>query len=133
MENKKTKKVFFTEVKAILEDLQKDELVDFINHELELLDKKAMSRKAGTTKKNQENEALTELIVSELEAIGKSTLTDLLKKSSALQAYTDKDGRGLSNQRITALLKPLILSETNPNGIIIREVVKKMVLFSVSK
>ena len=42
MENKITKKMRFEELKGILEELGKTELIAFVDHEIELIDKKAM-------------------------------------------------------------------------------------------
>ena len=63
MENKITKKMRFEEMKGIMEGLGKTELVEFINHEIELIDRKAMNRKSGDTKKAKENQALAEIVL----------------------------------------------------------------------
>lgn len=131
MTNKITKKEFFGMLKGVVESSQPanmTELVAFIDHEVELLDKKAASRKAGTDKKSQANNALTEIIVNELAKLGKSTITDLLKKSDVLANYVTEDGKPLSNQKISALLKPLYSGET---PVIERTMEKKVVYFRV--
>lgn len=69
MTNKITKKEFFGMLKAVVEGCEPAnmaELVGFIDHEVELLDKKASSRKAGTGKKAAENNNITAVIVEEL-------------------------------------------------------------------
>ena len=132
MENKKTtKKEFFGMLREMVvngNDANMDALLGFIDHEIELIDRKAESRKAGTGKKAQENNGLTTLIVGELRTIGKSTITELLKKSDVLANYITDDGKSLSNQKISALLKPLYMGD---NPTVARTMEKKVVYFEV--
>ena len=136
MENKKTKKVFFKELAEMVENSNgenKTELLNFINHEIELLEKKAMNRKTGNDKKTKANIELAELIIQELAILGKTTLTELLKKSEPLASYVTDNGKPLSNQKITAVLKPYIRTDENPDGQIIRTVEKKMIYFTLAE
>ena len=133
MENKITKKMRFEELKGILEGLGKTELVAFVEHEIELIDKKAMNRKAGTTKKAKENDAITKMVLEELRNIGKTTVTDLIRKSEIITNYVTEEGKSLSNQRITAILKPLIKSTENPDGQVIRTMEKKSAYFEIAE
>lgn len=131
MTNKITKKEFFGMLEMVVESsnvANKEELKAFVKREIELLNKKAESRKAGTTKKAKENNAITELILAELEKVGKTTITNLLKESQVLADYICEDGKCLSNQRISALLKPLYVGE---NPVVERTVEKKNVYFKV--
>ena len=133
MTNKITKKEFFGMLKAVVEGCEPAnmaELVGFIDHEVELLDKKASSRKAGIGKKAVENNNITAVIVEELRKIGKSTITDLLKKSEVLANYVTEDGKPLSNQKVSALLKPLYSGE---NPTVIRTIEKKSTFFQVAE
>ena len=136
MTNKTTKKEFFGMLKAMVNEVKPtnmDELLGFIDHEVELIDRKASNRKAGTSKKAIENNNITNLILSELTLVGKTTITNLLKKSQVLANYVTEAGDSLSNQKISALLKPLLKSELNPTGTVIRTTDKKVVLFSIVK
>lgn len=111
MENKKTtKKEFFGMLKEMVvngDAVNKEELLSFIDHEVELINRKAENRKNETNKRNIENEKLTTLVIDELRAVGKSTITELLTKSSVLANYKTEEGKPLSNQKLSALLKPL--------------------------
>ena len=94
MENKKmTKKQYFGVLLEIVKG--NEDLENFINHEIELLDKKASS---GTKTKNQvENENIKVEILNALADFGKGvTVTELMNKV----AY--------SNQKLSALLKQLV-------------------------
>lgn len=133
MEIKITKKMRFTEIREIMEELGKTELVEFIDHEIELIDRKAENRKMGTSKKAVENDNITNLIIEALTSLNKPvTITELLKIDT-LANYVTEDGKSLSNQKISALLKPLLKSSLNPSGIVTRTMDKKIVLFSIEK
>lgn len=133
MENKITKKMRFEELKGILEGLGKTELVTFVEHEIELIDKKAMNRKSGDTKKAKENSAIAEMVLEVMAQIGKPiTITDLLKVDP-LTDYVTEDGKALSNQKISAVLKPLLRTELNPNGTVVRTMDKKTTLFAIAE
>lgn len=96
MANKKTKKDLFLEVREVVAG--NDELVNFIDHELELLDKKASTK---STKVNDEQIALMEKIVNVLNEIGRSvTISELQKENAEMAEY--------SNQKLSAMLKKLV-------------------------
>ena len=112
MENKKmTKREYFG---ALLEIVQGNEdLTNFINHELELLDRK--NSKSTMTKTQTENEGIKKVIVNALTEIGSPvTITELQKSWVDLENY--------SNQKISALLKQLVDNEK-----IVKKVVEKRV------
>ena len=75
-----------------------------------------------------ENNTLTELVIEELTRIGKCTITELLNKSQTLTNYVTEDGKTLSNQKISSLLKPLY---TGDNPKVERIIEKKSTYFRV--
>ena len=96
MANKKTKKDLFLEVREVVAG--NEELVAFVDHELELLNKKASTK---STKVNEEQVALMEKIVNALNEIGRSvTITELQKENAEMAGY--------SNQKLSAMLKKLV-------------------------
>ena len=96
MANKKTKREFFGEIKEIVKG--NAELVAFIDHELELLDKKTSAK---STKVNTEQVELMDKIVNALNEIGKSvTISELQKENAEMAEY--------SNQKLSAMLKKLV-------------------------
>lgn len=96
MTNKKTKRDLFLEVREVVAG--NEELVAFIDHELELLDKKASTK---STKVNDEQVALMEKIVNVLNEIGRSvTISELQKENAEMAEY--------SNQKLSAMLKKLV-------------------------
>lgn len=96
MANKKTKREFFGEIKEIVKG--NAELVAFIDHELELLDKKSSAK---STKVNTEQVELMDKIVNALNEIGRSvTISELQKENAEMAEY--------SNQKLSAMLKKLV-------------------------
>ena len=96
MANKKTKRDLFLEVREVVAG--NEELVAFVDHELELLNKKASTK---STKVNEEQVALMEKIVNALNEIGRSvTITELQKENAEMAGY--------SNQKLSAMLKKLV-------------------------
>ena len=118
MENKKmTKKEYFG---VLLEMVNGNEdLTNFINHEIELLDKKAS--KSGQTKTQKENETIMERIVEVLGEIGKPvTITELQSANAEMGEF--------SNQKLSALLKKLVDSNQ-----VVKTVDKKKSYFSLGE
>lgn len=133
MEERITKKMRFEELKGILTELGKTELVQFVEHEIDLIDKKAQNRKKETSKRAIENQGISELILEALERVGKPvTITELLK-DKALSEYVTEEGKVLSNQKVSAIIKPMLKSGVNPGGLIVRTTVKRITYFSLTE
>ena len=110
MANKKTKKDFYMEMVEIFQELGKGEYVDFCNHQIELLDKKSTGSK-GLTKVQQENETIKNMILEELakhQGDNGITITELLKQSDVLSNYVTVEGKNITNQKLSALIKKLV-------------------------
>ncbi len=90
-----TKVEMFNAIKEVVADNQ--EMVAFIEHEIELLQKKSTNRKP--TKTQAENESLKNEILSTLTDKG-MTVTEIQKKSEILGE--------VSNQKVSALLRQLV-------------------------
>lgn len=102
MTNKKlTKKDHFNALLALEEVKENQALVDFISHELELLSKKNTADRKPTAAQ-KENEVVKEIILAAL-TTEPTSITDLQKKDASLAE--------ISNQKISALLRQLILDQ----------------------
>ena len=99
MEKKITKVERFNQLKAITEVAENADLVAFIDHEIELLSKKSGSKKPTATQ--IANEGLKATILTVLEGSEGMTASEVLAGSDEFA--------GLSNQKITALLRQLVL------------------------
>lgn len=122
MKDKMTKKDWFETIKAFLEESDfepKEEALNFLSHEIELLNKKSSSGKK--TKNQKENEEIKKLILVALELFGKPvTVTTMIKENSEMNK--------LSPQKLSALLKQLVESEE-----VVRTVEKRVPYFSLAK
>ena len=115
---KVTKRDNFNALLKIEEVASNEQLVEFINHELELLDKKSASHTTAKTANQKANEEIKKTIISELVRLGKSTISDIQKNSEELAEY--------SNQKLSALVKQLV-----DNGEVTKTVDKKKSYFEV--
>ena len=114
---KVTKRMRFEQIKSLVSD--NEELVAFIDHEIELLDKKN-SRSGKPTKTQVENETIKNTIFNTLQIAGKPmTVTQLL---------ATEELKGLSNQKVSALLTQL--RESNK---VVRTVEKKVAYYSINE
>ena len=94
-----TKRDNFEEVIKIAKELGRTDLVEFAQHEIDLLDKKASSK--VTTKTQKENEGIKEVIKNFLNSTPNEmfTITQLQEKITDLADY--------SNQKVSALVNQL--------------------------
>ena len=121
MTKKITKREMFAMVSAVVEKAEvenKAEMLNFINHEIELLEKK--SSKSGQSKTQKENEILKEEIFVELSKLGEKVTV------SEFQSVTRFAPPEFSNQKISALLNQL-----EKAGRVHKEVIKKKSYFFV--
>ena len=116
MNKKLTKRDHFTALLALAEVQNDQTLVDFINHELELLTKKNSTERKPTAAQ-KENEGIKAIILAALTTTPTS-ISDLQKKDAALAE--------ISNQKISALLRQLIIDNK-----VVRTEDKKKALFAL--
>ena len=120
MTKKMTKKEMFAVVRGIVVASENctEEVLAFIDHEVELLERKKSS--SAKTKSQVENEKIMDLIVQELSLHDKAlTVTELMQTSSLT---------GLSNQKLSALLR--LLKE---EGKVVKTIDKKKSYFSLAE
>lgn len=115
MANKITKKEMFTRIKAQVKD--NAEMVAFIDHEIELLDKKASNKKA--TKTQEANVGIKSTILAVLEGGKPMTVTEMQGASAELGE--------LSNQKVSALVRQLVEA-----GKVVKTIDKKVSRFSLA-
>ena len=115
MANKITKKEMFTRIKAQVKD--NAEMVAFIDHEIELLDKKASNKKA--TKTQEANIGIKATILAVLGSGKSMTVTEMQGASAELGE--------LSNQKVSALVRQLV-----EVGKVVKTIDKKVSRFSLA-
>lgn len=119
MANKKiTKRDRFNALLNIAEVKANPDMMAFIEHELELLDKKNSAEKKPTAQQTA-NEAIKSAIVEAMEANRLYTVTEIQKSVA--------ECADLSNQRVSALLRQL-----KDDGVIVRTEDKRKAYFSLA-
>jgi glycine cleavage system aminomethyltransferase T len=123
MEKKMTKKDFYNEIIELATDCERQDIIDFCNHELELLEKKKSNGKA---KVNESMLANVELVYNALAEMERATATELIAKASeTLKPLANEDGV-ITTQKVSAYLNKLVAS-----GRVKKETEKKKTYFSV--
>ena len=92
-----------------------DDVVKFMEHEMELVSRKRSSGNSKPTAKQAEQDAMREKILAFLRENGTSTATDI------------QNALSISNQRVNGLMRPMIKA-----GKIIRTEDKNKVYFSIA-
>lgn len=121
MANKITKRDNFISIIEVLKGAERTDLVEVMEHEIELLDKKKASGKM--TKTQVANEDIKALIIEELARLAKPvSITELISESAEI---AEKCGN--SNQKVSALMTQL-----KNAGAVVRTTEGKKALFSVA-
>lgn len=122
MAKKTTKKENFGMIIEVLKANGREDLVEVMQHEIDLIEKKATSGKM--TKTQEANETIKELMLNEMRRIGKPiSITELLKESPTLAEQV-----GNSNQKVSALMTQL-----KNSNVVVRTQDKKTALFSIAE
>ena len=113
-----TKREMFVAIANVAEVAANEEMVNFLNHEIELLDNRKTSKK-GLTKTQKENEGVKAVIAEVLADTGeKMTVTELIN-DNRLNGYT--------NQKISALLRQMVEA-----GKVVKTIEGKKAFFEVA-
>lgn len=115
---KLTKKDKFNALLSLAEVKSNADLVEFINHEIELLDKKNSSEKKPTAQQTA-NDSIKAAILANMAEGKKYTITDLIK---SVPECAD-----LTNQRVSALIRQLV-----DKGEVVRTEDKRKAYFSLA-
>ena len=102
MEKKMTKKEKFEMLKALVKDNAM--LVEFIDHEIELLDKK---KSQGNAKANEKMDSQVAVVYNALASANKPISVSELIAETDLSALANESGV-VSTQKVSALLKKLV-------------------------
>lgn len=130
-EKKITKREKFEMLRALVED--NDMLVEFIDHEIELLSRKG-SKSATLTPAQKDALAVAEIIKDILSECSdeKGMTVGALLKCEPIATYVKADGNAVSSQMITAIFTKSTVSPENPNGDYIRTVEKKVAYYALA-
>lgn len=116
MENtvKKTKAMYYAELRemvltAVLDEEKQDELIEFIDKQVEALEKRRAAATARAEKKRAESDAMTDAILAQ---IG----DELMTVDDIVDALDDEDA---TRNKVTARLGKLVR-----NGLVVKEAIK---------
>ena len=119
-----TRKEMFTSVSDFLAEHDADTaLIDFINHQIELLDNKKESKKQS--KKQEENAAYSDAIYEQMAFERKYSAAELMKELPAVGDWNANHETELSVQKLASLLKPLV-----DGGKVIKTTEKRRVFYT---
>ena len=101
---KLTKRENFEKIMEVVKDYP--ELIEFCNHEIELLNKKNSRVNEKTLKENAD---IADMVKEQLEILGKPvTITELMQQSEIIKNYVCENGKPLSNQKLPSIMNKLV-------------------------
>ena len=119
-----TRKEMFTAVSDFLAEHDADvALIDFVNHQIELLDNKKENKKQA--KEQEENAAYSDAIYEQMAFERKYSVAELMKELPAVNDWNINHETELSVQKLASLLKPLVDS-----GKVIKTTEKRRVFYT---
>lgn len=119
-----TRKEMFTRVSDFLAEYEADiTLIDFVNHQIELLDNKTESKKQS--KEQEENAAYSNAIYEQMAFERKYSAAELMKELPAVSDWNANHETELSVQKLASLLKPLV-----DGGKVIKTTEKRRVFYT---
>lgn len=102
---------------------RQEEMIDFINHQIELLDSKKENKKQA--KEQEENAAYSDAIYEQMAFERKYSVAELMKELPAVNDWNANHETELSVQKLASLLKPLVDS-----GKVIKTTEKRRVFYT---
>ena len=119
-----TRKEMYTRVSDFLAEHEADTaLIDFVNHQIELLDNKKESKKQS--KEQEENAAYSDAIYEQMAFERKYSAAELMKELPAVSDWNANHETELSVQKLASLLKPLV-----DGGKVIKTTEKRRVFYT---
>lgn len=119
-----TRKEMFTAVSDFLAQHDADvALIDFVNHQIELLDSKKENKKQA--KEQEENAAYSDVIYEQMAFERKYSVAELMKELPAVNDWNTSHETELSVQKLASLLKPLV-----DGGKVIKTTEKRRVFYT---
>ena len=119
-----TRKEMFTTISDFLAEHDADvALIDFVNHQIELLDNKKESKKQS--REPEENVAYSDAIYEQMAFERKYSAAELMKELPAVSDWNANHETELSVQKLASLLKPLV-----DGGKVIKTTEKRRVFYT---
>lgn len=112
-----TRKEMFTRISDFIASVESDdpnfqieqtEMIDFINHQIEMLSRKKPAGEGGLTKEQEENLACSEAIYEQMERDRKYGVIELMKELEVVAEWNTNHDKEMTTQKFASLIKPLI-------------------------
>ena len=117
--NKVTRREMFVRISDFIASVEseeegfqqrQDEMIDFINHQIKMLD----NRKSGAdgekklSKEQEQNLVFSEHIWEQMEAGRSYSTSDLMKELPVVEEFLETTGKEMSTQKMSSLMKLLV-------------------------
>ena len=118
--NKVTRREMFVRISDFIASVEseeegfqqrQDEMIDFINHQIKMLDDRKKSRADGEKKLSKEQEqnlVFSEHIWEQMEAEHSYSTSDLMKELPVVEEFLETTGKEMSTQKMSSLMKLLV-------------------------
>ena len=90
---------------------RQDEMIDFINHQIKMLDDRKKNSANGEKKLSKEQEqnlVFSEHIWEQMEAERSYSTSDLMKELPVVEEFLEITGKEMSTQKMSSLMKTLV-------------------------
>lgn len=137
--NKVTRREMFVRISDFIASVEseeegfqqrQEEMIDFINHQIKMLDDRKKNSATGEKKLSKEQEqnlVFTEHIWEQMEAERSYSTADLMKELPVVEEFLETTGKEMSTQKMSSLMKPLV-----DDGRVIKTTEKRKVSYKKS-
>lgn len=121
--NKVTRREMFVRISDFIASVEseeegfqqrQEEMIDFINHQIKMLDDRKKNSATGEKKLSKEQEqnlVFSEHIWEQMEAERSYSTSDLMKELPVVEEFLETTGKEMSTQKMSSLMKPLVDDE----------------------
>lgn len=118
--NKVTRREMFVRISDFIASVEseeegfqqrQEEMIDFINHQIKMLDDRKKNSATGEKKLSKEQEqnlVFSEHIWEQMEAERSYSTSDLMKELLVVEEFLETTGKEMSTQKMSSLMKPLV-------------------------
>lgn len=118
--NKVTRREMFVRISDFIASVEseeegfqqrQEEMIDFVNHQIKMLDDRKKNSATGEKKLSKEQEqnlVFSEHIWEQMEAERSYSTSDLMKELPVVEEFLETTGKEMSTQKMSSLMKPLV-------------------------
>lgn len=137
--NKVTRREMFVRISDFIASVEseeegfqqrQEEMIDFINHQIKMLDDRKKNGATGEKKLSKEQEqnlVFSEHIWEQMEAERSYSTSDLMKELPVVEEFLETTGKEMSTQKMSSLMKSLV-----DDGRVIKTTEKRKVSYKKS-